>query len=142
MSDDQKTLVLDANILIRAVLGRRVRTLLTRYEETVRFYAPDICFLDAHRHLPTLLHTDEVHHGLDVLAQIARIVGAVDRSLYGKHENAARERMITRDPDDWPIAATAMLYGCGIWTEDKDFFGAGIAIWTTDRVELYLRPSS
>jgi hypothetical protein len=25
------------------------------------------------------------------------------------------------------------------WTEDQDFFGSGIATWTTDRVELYLR---
>ncbi|HZC23037.1 MAG TPA: PIN domain-containing protein [Candidatus Binatia bacterium] len=26
-----------------------------------------------------------------------------------------------------------------IWTEDADFFGAGVATWTTDRVELLLR---
>jgi hypothetical protein len=25
-----------------------------------------------------------------------------------------------------------------IWTEDTDFFGCGVATWTTDRVELYL----
>jgi hypothetical protein len=25
-----------------------------------------------------------------------------------------------------------------VWTEDADFFGTGIATWTTDRVELYL----
>lgn len=138
----QKTLVVDANILIRAVLGRKVRSLVKRYEESVRFYAPDICFLDAQRHLPTLLQTDEIHHGLDMLAQMALMVGAVDRSVYGRYESAARERISVRDPDDWPILATAMFYGCGIWTEDKDFFGAGIAIWTTDRVELYLRESS
>jgi len=139
---NQKKLVLDANILIRAVLGRRVRTLLTRYEEKVQFYAPEVCFIDAHRHLPTLLHTDEIHHGLDILAQIARIVEAVDRSLYEKFEGSARPRIVARDPDDWPIAATAMLHECGIWTEDQDFFGIGIAIWTTDRVELYLRDTS
>ena len=27
---------------------------------------------------------------------------------------------------------------CPVWTEDTDFFGTGIATWTTDRVELYL----
>jgi PIN domain len=26
-----------------------------------------------------------------------------------------------------------------LWTEDADFFGAGVATWTTDRVELLLR---
>jgi len=28
--------------------------------------------------------------------------------------------------------------GCPVWTEDADFFGAGVATWTTDRVALYL----
>jgi hypothetical protein len=40
-------LVLDANILIRAVLGRRVRSLLETYQESIAFYTPDICFRDA-----------------------------------------------------------------------------------------------
>lgn len=138
----QKTLVLDANILIRAVLGRRVRNLLKQYEGKVQFYAPEICFLDANRHLPLLLQSHEIDDGLEILGQIALIVEAVDRSLYGKHESAARERISVRDPDDWPILATAMFHGCGIWTEDRDFFGSGIAVWTTDRVEFYLRESS
>jgi predicted nucleic acid-binding protein len=47
--------------------------------------------------------------------------------------------MASRDLADWPIAATALLLDCPIWTEDQDFFGAGIATWTTANVELYLR---
>ena len=47
--------------------------------------------------------------------------------------------MAARDMDDWPIAAVAMTLDLPIWTEDKDFFGSGIATWTTDRVELYLQ---
>jgi predicted nucleic acid-binding protein len=35
-------LVLDANILIRAVLGRRARTIITTYGNTVEFFAPDV----------------------------------------------------------------------------------------------------
>jgi hypothetical protein len=34
-----KGLVLDANILIRAVLGTRVRSLLEKYEDSAEFYA-------------------------------------------------------------------------------------------------------
>jgi len=33
----------------------------------------------------------------------------------------------------------ALMLNVPIWTEDRDFFGSGIAAWTTDRVELYLR---
>jgi predicted nucleic acid-binding protein len=40
-------IVLDANILIRAVLGRRVRELLDRYAARgLRFFAADVAFDD------------------------------------------------------------------------------------------------
>jgi hypothetical protein len=38
------SLVLDANILVRAVLGVRVRGLLERYGRDVEFTAPDVAF--------------------------------------------------------------------------------------------------
>jgi predicted nucleic acid-binding protein len=41
-------IVLDANILIRAVMGHRVRQILDTYENYgIRFYAPDVAFADA-----------------------------------------------------------------------------------------------
>jgi len=45
----RKGLVLDANILMRAVLGRRVCMLLETYEDATSFYRPDVCFADARR---------------------------------------------------------------------------------------------
>ncbi len=48
----RKGLVLDANILIRAVLGRRVRPLLETYEDSTDFYAPDVCIEDARKYIP------------------------------------------------------------------------------------------
>jgi predicted nucleic acid-binding protein len=77
--------------------------------------------------------------GLSVLEQIGRIVEQVDRSLYEEYQNAARGRIELRDPDDWPVVATALLLDLPIWTEDQDFFGSGVATWTSDRVELYLQ---
>jgi hypothetical protein len=26
-----------------------------------------------------------------------------------------------------------------VWTEDQDFFGSGVATWSTNNIELYLR---
>ena len=43
-----------------------------------------------------------------------------------------------RDKDDWPALALALPLECAIWTEDQDFFGIGIATWTTNTVERYL----
>jgi predicted nucleic acid-binding protein len=50
----------------------------------------------------------------------------------------AIERISRRDPDDWPAVAAALVLDCPIWTEDADFFGSGVATWTTDTVEIYL----
>jgi predicted nucleic acid-binding protein len=49
-------IVLDANILIRAVLGRRVRQLIDTYAgQGVRSFALDVAFDDAAKYLSTLL---------------------------------------------------------------------------------------
>ncbi len=136
----RKSLVLDANILIRAVLGQRVRQILEQYEDSVMFFSPDVCFRDAREYLPVILNDRgmDAEAALTALDEIGRIVQPVDPSLYEEYERPARDR-IKRDPDDWPIIAVALLLGTPIWTEDQDFFGTGIPVWTTDRVDLYLR---
>ena len=137
----RKGLVLDANIFVRAVFGQRVRALLRKYEEQVRFYAPDVCFRDAEKYVTGISQHQELDPelGHSVLNQLASLVIQVDHSLYEHYESPARERIAPRDPDDWPIVAVALLLGLPIWTEDQDFFGSGIATWTSDRVELYLQ---
>ncbi|MSV27230.1 MAG: hypothetical protein EXQ52_00555 [Bryobacterales bacterium] len=42
-----------------------------------------------------------------------------------------RQRLALRDESDWPILAAALALRCPIWTEDTDFFGCGVATWTT-----------
>jgi predicted nucleic acid-binding protein len=51
---ERKGLVLDANILLRAVFGRRVREILEKYEDEARFYTPDVCFEDAQKYIPVI----------------------------------------------------------------------------------------
>ncbi len=135
-----KGIVLDANILIRAALGKRVRNIIMKYEESVRFYAPDSCLRDAEKYAANISkhRALDPELGLAVLKQLGALVEQVDHNLYNDHEPAARSRIDLRDPDDWPVVAVALLLNLPIWTEDQDFFGSGIATWTTDRVELYL----
>jgi predicted nucleic acid-binding protein len=72
---------------------------------------------------------------LDLLAELVR---TVEVEMYSSFETIARERIGGRDEDDWPVLAAALALDCPIWTEDTDFFGCGVATWTTDRVGLYL----
>jgi predicted nucleic acid-binding protein len=141
--NERKGLVLDANILLRAVFGTRVRSILQTYEETASFFSPDVCFDDARQYIPDVAARRKIDAsaGLATLEAIRQIVQSVDRSLYERHEKAARERVSPRDPEDWPVAAVALLLELPIWTEDQDFFGTGLSSWTTEKVELYLRDS-
>lgn len=134
-------IVLDANILIRAVLGRRVRQLIDTYgSQSVRFFAPDVAFDDAEKYLPPLLKKRGKPHDLSgSLGYLRNVIEAVPPELYGAFENEARLRLRGRDENDWPVLATALSLACGVWTEDEDFFGTGVAVWTTNRIEILLK---
>lgn len=129
------------NLLIRAVLGVRVHTLLERYEESCEFYSPDVCFLEARRYLSQILGNRGLGAGpaLGVLDETTHLVQPIEQALYQSFEAVARTRMAPRDLRDWSVVALALALNLPIWTEDQDFFGSGIATWTTDRAEIYLR---
>ena len=141
--NSRKGLVLDANILLRAVFGARVRQLLETYEDVAGFCSPDACFREAEEYVPDLAKRRAVDSSvaLTVLQEVSRIVVSVDRSLYEDYEELARERIEHRDPDDWPVVAVALMLDIPVWTEDQDFFGCGIPTWTTDRLALYFQGS-
>jgi predicted nucleic acid-binding protein len=136
-----KALVVDANILIRAVLGKRVREVIERYAGRVSFFVPDVAYAEAEEHLPALVirHGGDPGKALALLRSLASLVELIGSEVYGEFEAEARERLRERDPADWPILASALAVGCPIWTEDTDFFGCGVSTWTSSRVEMFLR---
>ena len=135
-----KAIVLDANILIRAVLGKRVRELIVDNADAVQFFSPDVAYADARKYLPGLLEKRGVKSepAMAVLDALESMVCPLELGVYEGFKTQALQRIAMRDADDWPILACAMTIGCPVWTEDADFFGAGVATWTSDRVELYL----
>lgn len=64
----------------------------------------------------------------------------VSQDLYGDFEGEARKRLGARDPEDWPILAAALALDCPIWTEDTDFFGCGVATWSSASIDSFLTP--
>lgn len=135
-------IVLDANILIRAVLGARVKKIITDHAEHAEFFAPELAYAEAERHLPEILdkrgRADQIDAPLAYLRGLQAVVLPVPEEVYESLRAAALSRIESRDPDDWPILAAALAIECPIWPEDRDFFGAGAPTWTTDRVEFYL----
>ena len=132
-------LVLDANILIRATLGNKVRHHLIAFSETVDFFTPDTCVEEAKKYLPILFEKRGMSSELplEVFSNVENLLQVIDASIYQERAVEAQQRMKGRDIRDWPAVATALLFNCPIWTEDKDFFGVGISVWTTDRIHLF-----
>jgi predicted nucleic acid-binding protein len=137
----QKALVLDANIVMSAVLGARVGLLLDRYGDKIALFAPEVVFQDARRHLPAVVakRGGDLELVLRSLASLEAIILAEPEDAYAAWRDEALERIGARDPDDWHVVALALAVDCPIWTEDNDFFGTGLATWTTDPVEIFFR---
>jgi predicted nucleic acid-binding protein len=139
-----KQLILDANILMRAVLGTRVARLIRDYAAAVDLLTVDEAFDDVAIYLPEVLAKRggaeaEILAAITKLESLRPFIQTIPTTLFEPLEFQARERLKGRDEDDWPYLALALVLDCPIWTEDTDFFGCGIPIWTTDRIEFYLR---
>lgn len=136
-----RALVVDANILVRAVLGKRVREVIETYTEAVSFFVPESAYAEAEEHLAALVikRAGDPEKALALLRSLGRLIELIGSEVYREFEDEARERLAHRDPEDWPVLASALALRCPIWTEDTDFFGCGVATWTSDRVRMYLR---
>jgi len=140
-SNQTRILVLDANIMLRAVLGVRVRSLIEKYAENVSLFIPSACVAEVKDYLPSLCvrRNWDAAAAANLLDSLLALVRTVEQGFYSDFEESAKRRIGVRDIDDWPIVALALALDAEIWTEDSDFFGSGIATWTTDTVEIYLR---
>jgi predicted nucleic acid-binding protein len=136
----RRGLVLDANILIRAVLGQRVRRILAAQADNISFFVPETAYAEAEEHLAALVvkRGGDPAKALASLRSMAALGTIVSQDLCSDLEAEARKRLGARDPEDWPILAAALALGCPIRTEDTDFFGCGVATWTSSSIDIFL----
>ncbi len=135
-----RRLVIDANILIRAVLGIRVRGIIERYCESAAFYVAEANFEEAVQYLAELAPRRGIREDVwrESLNTVMAAVQIIRHEELASAESEARARIGARDADDWPAVAAALQFDCPVWTEDEDFFGSGVATWTTATVEIFL----
>lgn len=132
---------MDANILIRAILGKRVPQLLEQYGGQVRFFTAKLCYQELRQHLPTILEKRKMPPApfIEAVEVLEGVVVPLGAEVYGAFEEEAKRRIAARDVQDWPLLALALALDCPVWTEDNDFFGTGVVTWHTRNVEIYLR---
>jgi hypothetical protein len=105
------------------------------------FFPPTLPSMMPRRYLPILLPKRKrpEAESLAALEYLRTRIEEVDPEIYAEFEEEARQRLRGRDEDDWPILAAALALRCPVWTEDADFFGTGVAVWTTSRIEIDLK---
>ncbi|MBI2382702.1 MAG: hypothetical protein HYV18_01330 [Gammaproteobacteria bacterium] len=81
--------------------------------------------------------------GLDARTVIAALeavptnIQVAEPQCYAAFEAEAKGRLERRDIDDWDVLALALATESPIWTEDRDFFGTGVATWKIAAVARY-----
>jgi DNA-damage-inducible protein J len=107
-----RALVLDANIVLRAVLGVRVRSLIERYIDRVVLLTPASCVAEVKKYLPELCRKRswEVEPSTELLQSLLETIQVVDLSLLGEHETEARQRT--------KVEAAAVLAAMGLTVSD------------------------
>ena len=108
---ERRALVLDANILIRAILGQRVRRILEAHADNISFFIPETAYAEAEEHLATLVakHGGDPTKALAFLRSIAALGTLVGLDLYGDFETEARKCLNTCDPDTGRFSRPPLL---------------------------------
>lgn len=133
---EAQVIVLDANILVSAMLGKRVRKALADAAlRGVAFCVPEPQLEEAARVLEEKigLSRDEVESALQAMTQL---VSPAPSEFFAARETAARARLHDRGQPDWPVLATALAADAGIWPHDRDFFGVGAPVWSTRNLQF------
>lgn len=128
-------LVVDANILVSVVLGRSLSLLADIASRDVVLLVPLRMMLETGRILsdPARLGSEV---GLSRLSLLQEFVTILEQPRYEQREDQARARLFPAAQNDWPVLAAALAFEAAIWSNDRHFFGTGVAVWSTRNVSF------
>jgi len=100
LAEQSKCLVLDTNILLRAVFGVKVQALLTEFGDSVVFVRQMSALWRARRHIPLLSDRRgfSVVIAFATLDRVSAAMEQIDSVQYSVHEQTASARIYRRDP--------------------------------------------
>ncbi len=125
-------LILDANVLVSAILGRSDVLIREVADRGMELTATHAAIEESSRVLVRLGKSPPV--ASQDLINLARFVRQLAPDVYTPHEQSARARLHPRAQPDWPTLAAARALETGIWSNDREFFGTGVAVWSTRNV--------
>lgn len=138
-------LVVDTSVLVGELLRARGRDRLGN--DRLELFLPERMWSETQIELPRRIDALARRRTLDpevgreltalCLAAIDANLVVLDEAVYAALEEEARARSL-RDPNDWPVVASALALAAGVWTNDNDFLGTGVPTWTTETLQAWL----
>jgi predicted nucleic acid-binding protein len=138
-------LVIDTSVLVGDLLRTSGRQRLG--DDRLELFLPEQMWNETQVELPRRIRTFARRRGLEprigddlaaaCLDAIHANIAVVETPIYAAVEDEARARSL-RDPRDWPVVASALMLSAGVWTNDNDFLGTGVATWTTEILTSWL----
>ena len=128
-------LITDTNILVRCSRGRS-------WLRAIELRVAGVDLVTTDRNVEELVGVLQRVFGMNeqaALIETARVLQPfeiVDESDYAHLRGASAMRLREGGQSDWPVLAAAMALDSGIWSEDLDFFGVGVPVWSTPNVMI------
>ena len=129
-------IVIDSNVLISTIIGVRASD---QFERILRGGAevavPTAQAAEVRQVLVTKFNFSPDY--ADALVnKITDRVRLLEPASYQTAEGQARARLHDRAQPDWPVLAAAIVFDAAIWSNDRDFFGVGVPVWSTRNIVL------
>lgn len=123
-------LAVDANPILSAIIGGKARSVFLE-ADNISFYTTLFNFKEVEKYIPALaskrsLPLDDLYLALSTLP-----ISVCDVEFSKNTLKKAEGLIGDRDPDDIQLLALALKLSCPIWSNDRDFDGMGVKIYST-----------
>ncbi|MBI5675068.1 MAG: PIN domain nuclease [Nitrospirae bacterium] len=123
-------LAVDANPILSAIIGGNARAVFLTAENII-FHTTAFNLKEVEKYIPVLAEKRELPAEDLYLAVSMLPILICDSEVYNDKINEAKDMLGARDPHDVYLLALSLKLGCPIWSNDKDFEGLGVKVYTT-----------
>jgi predicted nucleic acid-binding protein len=130
-------LLTDTNILQRCSQGKAMARVIALRERGVKLATTDRNVEELHRNLIGALGYSEA----EADAEVVRVLAPFDIVYSPDFEDlrpVADARLREGGKSDWPLLAAALAMEEQIWSDDTDFFGVGVPVWTSHNTQYFV----
>ena len=109
--------------------------LLALLDRDIRLATTDRNALEFERRLVEVFGYSRLE-ALNEVERVLEMIEVIPAAAYEHARAAADERLRDGGKSDWPLLAAALALDVRIWSDDVDFFGVGVPVWSTPNVRL------